>query len=194
MIDERDKARVKALKTKDPADFKLHKSLKNKTKQEIRNCKVRYYHSIFDANESPSKIWASIRKLGIGKSKQNLSSDFPVTANELNRHYLNVSKIDDPVLAAATETSYGEQNCNVDFDNLFFFKFVPPHDICKILRGFKSNAVGGDTISLTFIKLVLDERAFVLEHIFNYCLQSGVFRSLWKCANVLPLLEKPCLP
>jgi len=187
MIDERDKTRVKSLRTKDPKDCELHKNLKNKTKQQIRNAKIRYYHQIFNANQSPSKIWANIRKMGIGKAKQNKINDFPISANELNCHYLNVSKVEDPEQAAAAEQFYSEDKGNIDPDNLFYFHFVPAQDICRIIRGFKSNAVGVDGVSVRFIKLFLDEIAFVLEHIFNYCLQSSVFPSLWKWANVLPL-------
>ncbi|XP_034240159.1 uncharacterized protein LOC117644657 [Thrips palmi] len=154
MIEERDKARVKSLKTSDPEDC---------------------------------QIWASIRQLGIGKKKQAKVSDFPVSANELNDHYLNVSKVDHPELGTATEQLYNCDNGDSDPDNVFHFKFVPALDIYKIVSGFKSNAVGVDGVSLRFVKLFLDEIVFVLEHIINFCLQSSVFPSLWKCANVLPL-------
>jgi len=187
MIEERDKARVKSLKTNDPEDCKLHKNLKNKTKQQIRNAKVRHYQGIFNKNESSSKIWACIRQLGIGKKKQVKVSDFPVSANELNDHYLNVSKLDDPELGTATEQRYNCDNGDIDADNVFHFKFVPALDIYKIISGFKSNAVGVDGVSLRFVKLFLDEIVFVLEHIINFCLQSSVFPSIWKWANVLPL-------
>jgi len=132
-------------------------------------------------------MWASIRSLGMGKSKQSLSDSCPVSADELNKHYLNVYKIDDKELALETETFYEAMKCDTDPDNLFHFKFVPAQEIHKIIMNFKSNAVGVDGISLRFVKLFLDSIILVLEHILNFCLQSGVFPSLWKLANVLPL-------
>jgi len=186
-LDERDKARAKSLQTKSPSDCKYYKKLRNHAKQQCRNAKVKYYHEIFKGNKSPSKMWATVRSVGIGKAKQNTADDFPVSANELNEHYLNVSKIEDEDITAKTECYYNSIDCDINNDNLFHFKFVPAHDIKKIIMGMKSNAIGVDGISIQFIKMFLDEIIFVLEHIFNYCLQSSVFPSLWKLANVLPL-------
>ncbi|KAJ1519220.1 hypothetical protein ONE63_011174 [Megalurothrips usitatus] len=141
-------------------------------------------------NSEDCKVWANIRKLGISKTKSERIVDFPASANALNQHYLNVSKIENQILAAEAEFLYNERSSNVNLDNLdnlFYFKFVPAHDIVKIVNSFKSDAVGVDGVSRKFILLFLDAVAFVLEHVINYCLQSGVFPSLWKCANVLPL-------
>lgn len=183
LIDLRDKSRDKFLKSKATQDFGVYKSLRNKTKQEIRNAKIRYYHEIFKDNQSPNKMWANIRSLGIGKAKLNVN-DFPVTPNDLNNHYLNVSKIENQSLAEETELMYSS---DYDFNKAFHFKFVTALEIKNIIVGIKSNAVGVDGVSIKFLKLILDVVMYVLEHIFNYCLQSSVFPSVWKCANVLPL-------
>lgn len=183
MLNKRDKARVKSLKTKDPYDCKLFKELRNQTKQQCRNARVKYYHEVFDGNKSPSKLWATIRSLGMGKPRKNCADNFPVSAYELNKHYLNVPKIDYTELAKETEAIYNEMDCDTELDNLFHFKFVPAKDIHKIIMNFKSIAVGVDGISLTFVKMFQDVIIYVLEHILNFCLQSSVFPSLWKCAN-----------
>lgn len=185
LINERDKARLKAKKSKTPGDYSAFKMLRNKTKQEIRNAKLRYYHDIFKDNPSPGKLWNGIRSLGIGRSNQSNSTvDFPVSANELNEHYLSVSRIENEELAKEAESGYSTQ---YDFDKAFHFKFVTAHEIHKIIQGIKSNAVGPDGVTMKFLRLILNEVKYALEHIFNYCLQSGVFPSEWKCANVVPI-------
>jgi len=186
MLNKRDKARDASLKSKNLCDKEVYVSLRNKAKQECRNAKMRYYHGIFDGDKSTSKMWATIRSMGMGKARQGCHQ-FPISANELNAHYLNVSKIEDKDLASETEAFYEKKDCDTAFDNLLHFKFVPAHDIYKTIMNFKSNAVGVDGISLKFVKIILSAITFVLEHVMNYCLQSGVFPSLWKRANVLPL-------
>ncbi|KAK3921950.1 RNA-directed DNA polymerase from mobile element jockey [Frankliniella fusca] len=192
MIDLRDRARQKSIKSKTAVDFATYKSLRNKAKQQIRNAKIKYYHSIFNNYPSPNKLWSNIRSLGIGKSMPTDVNSLPVSANDLNEHYLSVSSIENCDLADETEKLYSTNE--YDLDNVFHFKFVTAHDIYKIITDIKSNAVGIDGVSIKFLKLILKEIVYILEHIFNYCLQSGVFPSTWKCANILPVpkVSNPC--
>jgi hypothetical protein len=182
----RNRARKKYLKTGTSTDFATYRDLRNKVKQMIRQSKVNYYHSIFDASQTSEKLWKNIKSLGIGKRGQdNRTSDFPVTANELNEHYLSVSNIDDTDLAIQTQNFYSD----LPFPpgEPFHFLYVTSDDIVKAVMSISSNAIGLDLIPVLFLKLVLSRVVFVIEYIFNFSLQHGVFPTVWKSANILPI-------
>ncbi|KAK3924266.1 Phosphatidylserine decarboxylase proenzyme 2 [Frankliniella fusca] len=138
----RDKARRKHLKSNHAVDYEYFRQLRNKVKQQIRNAKVRYYHSIFDGNPSPKKMWSTIRSLGIAGGGIRNVKEYPVSADSLNEHYLNVSSIDDENLAKTTICRYENlPNCERE---LFHFKYVTPEDIKSVINSITSSAVGAD--------------------------------------------------
>lgn len=57
-----------------------------------------------------------------------------------------------------------------------FMHPVAPDDIFKIIRNLKNtNSTGYDNISTKVIKFVADIICTVLSHIFNKCIQEGIF-------------------
>jgi len=187
MLAARDRARKKHLRTKDPADYEFFSVLRNKVKQEIHNANVRHPHDIFNNCKSTTRsktIWGAIRSLGVDKKKISLDV-MPVTADQLNKHYVGVSSVKDPERVSNTisqcdsERPLGHE--------AFFFQYVMPGDILKAVMSVTSEAKGVDLIPVRFLKLCLLVILPVTEHIFNFCLQSGVFPALWKRANILPI-------
>ena len=70
-----------------------------------------FTHPVRASLEYPIQQLDVIGSLGIGKcGNENKTTDFPVSANELNKHYLSVSTIDDAELASLTETFYDSQS------------------------------------------------------------------------------------
>ena len=185
----RDKARKKYLKSNHVEHYENFRNLRHKVKQQIRNDNVRYFHSIFDGNPNPKKMWSTIRSLGISNNAIRNVKEYPVSADSLNEHYLNVSSVDDENLARTTLKGYEDlPECERE---LFHFKYVTPEEIRTAINSITSSAVGVDGIPVSFLKLMLDEILVVLVHIFNHCLQSGVFPSIWKSANIIPLPKGP---
>lgn len=70
--------------------------------------------------------------------------------------------------------------------------------IAKLISSTTSNTVGSDGIPLKFIKLISLCILPVLEHIFNFSLQNGIFPTAWKSVtpqhyrpfSILPALSK----
>ena len=102
-----------------------------------------------------------------------------------NAHYLSVSSFADVLLAEDTVKYYNElPECERE---AFHFKYDMPTEILEAVRSITSSAMGVDLIPTQFMKVVLRDLLEVLVHIFNLSSQSGVFPSIWKSANILPI-------
>ncbi|KAJ1531443.1 hypothetical protein ONE63_000123 [Megalurothrips usitatus] len=120
-----------------------------------------------------------------GKSNKKCDVPVDISPNDLNQHYLNVStvcndnEVNNAILHYEALTEPTEEP--------FHFKYVTPWDIIDSITSITSNAQGEDGISVVFLKACLVQIVCVLEHIFNFSLQSSVFPCVWKLANVLPI-------
>lgn len=185
LISKKNGAWKKYKNNKTDVNFNIFKNLRNRVKQEIRNAKVKYYHELFGSNSSKD-IWNSIRSLGVKtRSSKVFCSDFPVSPNELNDHYASVSTVDN--VDAVNEAIEKYSNMTEPNHEKFFFKYIYPLDIKRALCSITSKAIGVDLISVNFLKLIVDDIIPVMEHIFNYSLQSSVYPQIWKMANINPI-------
>lgn len=184
LMTDRDKAHRKFKSTKDPEDYESFRKLRNKTKQELRNSKVRYYHELFDNHTDPRKLWCDIKSLGVGSAKCNVEYDGDITAKDLNEYYLNVGKTVDENKIRTNIESYSSvsQSCEK-----FHFKHAFPNDILEAFKSIKSNAKGHDQINAHLLDISLAQLLNVIEHLFNFSLQSSVFPVAWKMANIIPI-------
>ncbi|KAJ1524288.1 hypothetical protein ONE63_010800 [Megalurothrips usitatus] len=131
-------------------------------------------------------LWRNIKSFSTSKSKQEPVKPSNFTADELNEHYLKVGSVSHENIVESAILYY-ENHPEEYVGEKFYFKYATPHDIYKAVHSIKSNAVGEDQIPGKFIKLCLNEIIVVLEHIVNFCLQSSVFPTIWKAANILPI-------
>ncbi|KAL6419285.1 hypothetical protein ACFW04_011473 [Cataglyphis niger] len=76
-----------------------------------------------------------------------------------------------------------------EFYRNFFRNYVMPRDIVRVISRAKSNAVGGDSISLRLLKLTIHCTLPILEHLFNFSLMNSVFPVKWKSALICPILK-----
>jgi hypothetical protein len=184
LTQKRDAAWKKYAKSKLPADREIFRALRNKCKQEIRNAKLRYCHSVFDHNLSSKEMWSAIRTLGAGKNKcTNINCN--ISPDILNQHYLSVASVTDQELVDECISEYMLMD-DVSHEN-FYFMSVKPEDVIEAVMSITSKAVGVDGISVAMLKLCLIFIIPVLCHIFDYSLQHGVFPQAWKKAKVLPI-------
>jgi hypothetical protein len=181
----RNKARKRYIKSSSPIDFAVYREVRNKTKQMIKNAKIKFFHGIFNSSTNAEVIWKNIKSLGIGKSNDGITTDLPITANELNEHYASVSTIENYELACDTEKYYEGRPSNPG--ESFHFKYVTSDVIITAVNSIKSSAIGFDNIPIKFLKLILCKVVYVLEYIFNFSLQHGAFPTVWKSANILPV-------
>lgn len=129
LLCKRNKMRRKCLQSKEELHLSEYKRLRNNVKQVIRNAQIKYYHTLFENIGNSSKMWSNITSLGIGNNKNSVSptDTYPVNADQLNYHYLNVGNIADKNVIDETINKYDrappvKHEC-------FDFKYAYPEDI-----------------------------------------------------------------
>jgi hypothetical protein len=185
----RNRLRKKYNRSKSTEDLNNFRQVRNKVKHMIRGAKIKYYYEKFNSELDSRVIWNTIRSLNIGKTTNNLT-DPVVDVNTLNEHYASVSTVRNESLINDTISQYNNKLENepktVEPDK-FYFKYVLPGDILKAANSIKSKATGVDNVPIMFLQLCLPGLLPVLDHIFNFSLQNGVFPSIWKHANIIPI-------
>ena len=68
---------------------------------------------------------------------------------------------------------------------------VSPRKILEFIRSLDSNeAHGCDDVSISMLKICDEAILLPLKLIYTNCLEKGVYRNLWKKANILPIHKK----
>lgn len=180
---QRDISFRKAKQSKSPVDWSVYKRLRNKTQQEIRNAKIRYYYQSLNNNcKSTKLLWAKVKELGIGKSVSTGQINFDL--NSINDFFVNI-----PVDSSGAQ-NFADELLNARIDrplNQFSFASVSEHDVQRAIMSMTSNAVGADHLPINFLKITLPITLPIITAIFNSSLSSGTFPNAWKSAIVRPL-------
>jgi len=132
-------------------------------------------------------VWAAIRSVGAVRRSPPVKCD--LDPNVLNEHYTCVAKVTYPNEIQEGICRYKNMECENRQDK-FYFSYVLPEDVIKSVNSISSKAQGVDGISITMIKQCLVHIIPCLCHIFDHCLQYGVFPSIWKMAQVIPIPKK----
>jgi hypothetical protein len=186
LMSQRDTAYRKFRKNKSLEGMRLkYKHLRNKTKQAIRNSKIRHAFSIISDGNS-SKVWNFVKQTGIGK-ENNHETPLPVTLDELNDYFVGCGAFGSDVVSPCYSLSLTPSGSGIVPQ--FFFRPVDEIEVYKTIRSAKSTSKGIDDIPLSlllnpsFLKFIMP----ILLHIFNFSLSSGQFPACWKSALVRPL-------
>lgn len=187
LLAKRNKLRKIYLRSKSLTDLENFRTARNTVKQLIRSAKIKYYYDKFGSRQNTSAMWSTIRTLGIGKSSTQ-NSEPVISVQALNSHYASVSTVNNPDIVSAAISDYDSRpQIHSDLNDKFYFTYAMPSDIAKAVNSIKSKAVGVDQIPVSFLKICLPALLPVLDHLFNFCLQNGVFPSEWKMANIIPI-------
>ena len=76
---------------------------------------------------------------------------------------------------------------NTADDSSFSFRNIDIFEMYKAFSLVTSNAVGLDSISIKFIKLLLPINEFYILHIFNHILTTSIFPTSWKIGKIIPI-------
>lgn len=187
LLKKRNKARKKCIVSKSDVDYECFRTLRNKAKQEVKKAKERYYSNLFNSTNSCNKMWSTVRSLCNDKTNTSEVSELVsgMSTDDLNEYYVSVGKDRGPVTTLNTANYY--DNLPTPPGEKFHFKYVFANEVSSAILSIKSNATGPDCISVLFLKHCLDVITPVIEHLYNFCLQSSVFPVAWKMANVKPI-------
>ena len=198
---ERNKAHEQAAKSDNPEDWRIFRSLRNKTTAKIRADKRKWEKERFSHIENDSSnIWKSV------KGWLGWSSGGPPTqlffegrivnkpaglASSMNKYFINKVKdlrqripttLSDPLgyLREAQENRVCQ----------FQLKLVDSDEVLKLIKGLKnSTATGVDYIDTKTVKLGAEKLAPIMAHIINLSIVSSTFPKIWKWHKVVPLLK-----
>ena len=181
------KARDKAYNRSDNSE--RYNSLRNEIQREILNAKKIHYENNIDGlrNNNAGKWHRHIKNLTGSKSSISLNMDHLLKdpqelAGIVNRHFAGVCN-QMPIL---------------DFRTLPAYKPTLPAPIIthgqvfKSLKSIKTNkATHPSDIPSKIVKEFAFELTEPVTHIFNVCLQHGIFPSVWKTSSVTPIPKVP---
>lgn len=185
LMEVRDKAYKRYLKSKTVETRKNYKRLRNQVKQMLRNAKTRYFNSMFHKNLKSKDLWNIFRGLGISKDKQNIVT-LPVPIENLNEHFVQKC-----VESCTTPAVIEEYNSRRPRDKIMVMSHLTESKVREGLFSIKSTAIGSDGITIDVLHILADVVSPVLCHIFNACLDAGFYPTQWKKAVVMPLKKVP---
>lgn len=181
---KREAALRKAKRTKNENDKLAYRTLRNRTKQEIRNAKRRHIRQA-TSNLSTRLAWSNLRQFGIGKAKGD-HLGFDLDAEELNQFFCNLGGNVDDLTKANTINDIIRDSTQQNFDK-FKLTEVTEDEVKQVLCEVSSNAKGSDNIPIIFIHKLIPVILPILTHIFNFSITNNTFPSAWKSSIVLPL-------
>lgn len=185
MIQLRQKAYKKYLRTRASADKRYYLDLKNYVGQAIKQEKNSYMKYQLQANQNnPRGLWNKLREWGV-KNKKNINScNLPkeISPNDINKYFVNIAG------HSVVDINLLNFYNNNFLENIPEFKFTLATctDIYRTINSIKTNAQGIDNINIKMIKIVLPFIVDYLVHIINTSLTTGKFPVVWKTAVVTP--------
>lgn len=180
---ERDIAYRRAKRTKSQDDWSAYKRLRNRTQQQFRNAKVRFYYRSFSSNLSTKSLWSKIKELGIGKS--NIESQISIDLDTINDFFVNIPVDLSGAIDYTNHLTFAPSNNRPRHE--FSFSHVSEAEVLSAILRVSSNAVGADELPIKLIKNILPVVLPFITAIFNKSLSSCSFPSVWKLAIIRPL-------
>ena len=180
------------------ADWEKYRALRDKVKCKLRQAEKDYAHNEIYNNPNIASVWKVIRNCVPRKetTKPSYSGDVKKLANEFNTFFTSVG-INTSATALALLTEHGLPILNpptsteIPKIDQFYFHSVSCSEISRIVMSFSSNkAPGFDKVSMAVIKDALPNILPTLTQIVNCSLETGVFPTAWKKAEVIPLLKE----
>lgn len=180
----RDLALQKFKKSKSNPDWEHYRQLRNHAVSAIKNEKKAYLTHCTKSNDD-KVLWKAIKQF---HTRQVSNSDIPTNlqqVNEINNFFLSVfdkSAIEPEALEAYHRSLLNRNlKCSIRLPSI--------NEVQSIINKLSSNATGADGINAKMIKMCCPLITPYITHIINYCLEGGIFPTLWKQVLVRPLAK-----
>lgn len=182
---------------KSPATWENYRSQRNFTTSLIRTCKARYFadlnEKLQDPKIGPKRWWGIIKSLYGNKMQSTVS-----TLLEGDR-VITDAKEKATLFNEFFSTQCGVDNSDAPIPNLIDFQnskilsdiFTTEIEVKDLLSSVDvSKACGVDGVGNSLIKACADSIASPFSRFINISLSKGIFPSMWKLANVIPIFKK----
>lgn len=184
--------------------LKRVKSLQQTICMQIKTTKEQYYLNKFDQTDGNIRSqWRLVNEItGNEKSKDKITeiinclgvkiSDPIHIAESFNNYFIEIPSV---LKKGISNSSCSLQDRHMVSRNFacksIFFSPISPTEILNYISSLdNSHSCGFDNISNFTIKKISSSVAYILSHIFNLCLQQGIFPDSLKIAVVIPLFKK----
>ena len=201
LMKERDSAKKACAKSSSIEDNLKYRQLRNMvTKQNKIKRKDYYKQRLYESRLDSKKLWSALNEI-MGR-KSNVchplieSNGLVLTkpgdiANHFNNYY--VGKVERLRQSMGTSQNTMSNDCirNVimkDKNCVFAFKPVEVDEVERLLCALPNSKLAGlDRLDSKLLRMTASTVAPPICHIFNRCLTTGIFPSIWKEAKVVPL-------
>ena len=179
-----------------PEEWNLVKTIRNRTSKMIIHAKESYYQKLgkklSDHNQGTKAYWATLNRVINKKKVSNipplLENGVFVTnvqdkANILNAYFAEQCC----TIATGSSLPHFVPKCSSIMENIH----VDRGKVLQLVRALDSKKASGcDSISVSMIKICDMSIVEPLCLIFEKCLETGSYPSIWKKANVIPIHKK----
>ncbi|XP_029678541.1 uncharacterized protein LOC115244754 [Formica exsecta] len=142
-----------------------------------------HHYDLFRCLRNKMQLLVRLRHLGLIKAR-DVSGGLSCSVEELNVFFSRgLVRSDGEVLSPPS----AELRTSGYDDVKFYWSYVTPLTIRRVLSCSKSNAIGADEISLKLIRFTLPYLMPIVEHLINFSLNHGVFPKQWKSALICPI-------
>ena len=202
----RDYWRKLARKTNDPLAWAGYKSFKREVRRELRFAELEYAETQIRSNpNNMGCIWKTIRSFIPKKSvnRKSYSKEDKLVANKFNEYFTSIGQNTiEKIQSLANECNFDLTQSSFvprcyPLSQQFTFRTAERSEIEQVVNSMATGkAPGNDKIPLRVFKDCLPAILPTLTSIVNNSLTSGVFPSMWKSAEVIPIhkqgdYEKP---
>ena len=182
--------------TKSPNTWIAFKAQNKFVKSLIKSGKEEFVKdTLAETSGNPRKFWRTINNTtGLGKNKakdtvmQIKTIDDIIlkdsdAAEYINDYYINIG----PSLAAKFPDSWSLDE-NIQYNESFSFETTTEYEILKLVKDIKlSKSSAFPEISTRLFKDAFEILSLELVHLYNNCIQTGTFPTIWGYAEVSPI-------
>lgn len=188
---------------KQKGNFNTYKVLRNKTAALIKRSKRDFFNKAIKENKEAKFIWKNLKDIaGLHKKSNTVMPksvktngeelhDMINIANELNRHFVNISTI--ITKTKFYESSFTDLKHKLDYilqNRSFDIKYITPLEVKTIIDRLNVNkSTGIDNIGPKIIKHCGDIITTSIAAIINSSISQGIFPDNLKEARVVPIFK-----
>ena len=201
LIKDRDSALQKAKETSNEDDFRLYRSLRNRTHKSLtQDKKDKVTQDILSIERDPKQMWTHTKQL-IGWNRGQtpnllvnggqVITNTKTIANTINReHILRNIRLRRAVPKTDTNPLTNYHKLKVKDDTKFELKQITMHEFRTIYKKIKpTNSTAYDNISTKTLKKLTKSTEAILLHLINTSIETQIYPNILKEAKIIPLLK-----
>lgn len=150
--------------------------LRNITNREVNFSKREFFASQLNINLPANKLWHNIERLGLKRTTTRAGGG-DVTAMSLNNFFVS----------HYIPHTFTEIPSDDDLVTNFSFHGITSDEVLTEISSASCDSVGNDEIPLKILKMSLAITLPYITELFNFCITTSTFPSMWKIARVVPI-------